>query len=116
MELYGRNQKGDIQLNSASNTQSARLQLRLFDTIKDFLLVPPVFLLELITTCILLILIFHKDKTIPKFRVSVASLIFYYYLCVMLTNIVDLPCRSEFIRLSGLGKSFNCLPCIGQRI
>lgn len=93
-------------MNSASNTQSVGSQLGLFDAIKDLLLVHPVFLLGLIIICILLIIFFRKNRTLPKIKISIASLALYYYLCVMLTNIAGLPCLSEFIRLSGLGESF----------
>lgn len=93
-------------MNSASNTQSVGSQLGLFDAIKDLLLVHPVFLLGLIIICILLVTFFRKNRTLPKIKISIASLTLYYYLCVMLTNIVGLPCLSEFIRLSRLGESF----------
>ena len=96
-------------MNSASTTQSVGSQLGLFDAIKDLLLVHPVFLLGLIIICIMLIICFKRDRTnrtIFKLKISIASLALYYYLCVILTNIVGLPCLSEFIRLAGLGESF----------
>ena len=43
---------------------------------------------------------------ISKIRILIASLVFYYYLCVMLTKIVGIPTFREYIRLSGLGEAF----------
>lgn len=54
----------------------------------------------------MLIIIFKKNKTISKIRISILFLVFYYYLCVMLTNIVGIPTLSEYIRLSRLGEAF----------
>ena len=94
-------------MNSVSTTQSnSSVQLGLFDAIKDLLFVNPVSLLGIIVICVMLIIIFKKNRTISKARISILSLVFYYYLCVMLTKIVGIPTLKEYIRLSRLGKSF----------
>lgn len=94
-------------MNSVSTTQSdGSLQLGLFDAIKDLLFVNPVFLLGIFVICIMLIIIFKKNRTISKARISILSLVFYYYLCVMLTKIVGIPTLKEYLRLSRLGESF----------
>lgn len=94
-------------MNSVSTNQAgASVQLGLLDAIKDLLLVNPVFLLGVIAIGVMLIILFRKSRTIPKARISILSLAFYYYLCVMLTHIVGIPTLSEYIRLSGLGESF----------
>lgn len=54
----------------------------------------------------MLIIIFKKNRTIPKTKISILLLVFYYYLCVMLTKIVGIPTLSEYIRLSRLGEAF----------
>lgn len=92
-------------MNSVSSNQSA-IQLGLFEVIKDFFIVNPIFLLGIIVICIILAIIFKKNRTISKIRLSISLLIFYYYLCVMLTNIVGIPTIRELIRLSRLGESF----------
>lgn len=94
-------------MNSVSSNQSdVSVQLGLFDAVKDLLFVNPVFLLGIIVICAMLIIIFKKNRTIPKIRISILVLVFYYYLCVMLANIVGIPTLSEYIRLSGLGEVF----------
>ena len=54
----------------------------------------------------MLIISFKKNNSIHKARISILSLVFYYYLCVMLTKIVGIPTLKEYIRLSRLGESF----------
>ena len=94
-------------MNSVSSNQSdVSAQLGLFDAVKDLLFVNPVFLLGIIVICAMLIIIFKKNRTIPKIRILVWVLVFYYYLCIMLANIVGIPTLSEYIRLSGLGEAF----------
>lgn len=94
-------------MNPVSGNQSdVSVQLGLFDAIKDLLFVKPVFLLGLLVICVMLSIIFRKNRTIPKIRISIFVLIFYYYLCVMLTNIVGIPSLREYVRLSGLGETF----------
>ncbi len=94
-------------MNSVSSNQSdVSVQLGLFEAVKDLLFVNPVFLLGIIVICAMLIIIFKKNRTIPKIRISILVLVFYYYLCVMLANIVGIPTLSEYIRLSGLGEAF----------
>lgn len=94
-------------MNSVSGNQSdVSIQLGLFDAIKDLLFVHPVFLLGIIVICVILVITFRKNRTIRKIRISILLLVFYYYLCVMLTKIVGIPTLREFIRLSGIGESF----------
>lgn len=97
-------------MNSVSSNQSnVSVQLSLFDAIKDLLFVHPVFLLGIIEICIILIIVFRKNKKIPKTKVWILALVifvFYYYLYIMLTKIVGIPTLREYIRLSRLGESF----------
>ena len=81
-------------------------QLGLFDAILDLLYIQPVFLLGIIIIGILLIVIFKKNSNIPKVKICVVSLIMYYYVCLLLVNIVGIPSLSEYIRLKRLGESF----------
>lgn len=82
------------------------IQLGLLDSILDLLSISPIFLLGIVFIGIILTIILRKDRSIPKVKTSVLSLILYCYLCMMLTNIVGIPTLSESIRLSQLGESF----------
>lgn len=89
-----------------STQTNVSVQLGFFDAIKDLLLVDPVCLLGIIIIGVILLVIFRKNQALPKIRISLLSLIFYYYLCVMLSRIVGMPTLQDYIRLSGLGESF----------
>lgn len=82
------------------------MQLGLLDAVKDLLAVNPVFVIGVIVICAALILIFRKNRAMPKAKIVMASLVLYYYLCVMLTNIVGIPTLGEYRRLTGLGETF----------
>ncbi|MDO4280169.1 MAG: VanZ family protein [Peptococcaceae bacterium] len=82
------------------------IQLGLFDAIIDLLLISPIFLLGVVLIGIILTVIFRKDSSVPKVKTSALSLLLYYYLCVMLLNIVGIPTLSEYFRLSRLGEAF----------
>lgn len=91
------------------------VQLGLFDAVKDLLLVSPVFCLGIVIIGGMLMVMLRKNRTAHKIRIVVLSLVFYYYLCVMLTHIVGIPTLRECMRLSGLGESLfhpniNLLP------
>lgn len=80
----------------------------ILEFILGLLMISPIFLLGIILIGILLFLIFKKDRTIPRIKTSILSLMLYYYLCMMLINIVGIPTLNEFIRMSQLGKAiFN---------
>ena len=85
---------------------STEIQIGLFESIIDLLLIEPFLLLGIVLISVLLIVIFRKDSSIPKTKTSILSLAFYYYLCIMFTHIVGIPTLSEFIRLSRLGEAF----------
>lgn len=89
-----------------SNQMSESVQLGFWDSIKGLLMIDSVFLLGIIVIAIVLIIMFKKNKGIAKASTSILSLLMYYYLCLMLTNIVGIPSLSEYIRLSGFGESF----------
>lgn len=94
-------------MNTVLSTQSGTsVQLGLFDAIKDLLVVNPIFLLGLLIICVMLVIIFKKNETIPKIRTTILLVVFYYYLCVMLTKIVGMPTLSDWMRLIKLGESF----------
>lgn len=96
-----------MEVNSVSgNPSEASMQLGLLDAVKDLLAVNPVFLIGVIVICAVLILMFRKNRAMPKVRTAAASLVLYYYLCVMLTNIVGFPTLGEYRRLTGLGETF----------
>ena len=83
-----------------------KIQLGFFDAIMDLLIVKPVFLLGIILLGIFLIVLFRRDKSIPRIKTTIISMILYYYLSVLLSNIVGIPTLGEFIRLSQLGEAF----------
>lgn len=96
-------------MSTALNNQSnVNIQLGLFDSIIGLLSVNPIFLFRIIAICIMLIIFFKNNNKIPKMKISILSLLLYYYLFVMLANIVGIPTFSEYIRLSALGENlFN---------
>lgn len=97
-------------MNSVSSNQSnVSVQLSLFDAIKDLLFVHPVFGIGIIVICAILVIVFRRNKKIPKTKIWILSLVLlalYYYLYIMLTKIVGIPTFKEYIRLSRLGESF----------
>ncbi len=94
-------------MNPNSDTLSDSMtQYTVFSAIRDLLSVSPVFLLGAVAVAVMLIRIFQKNRTMPKIRISVATGLFYYYLCIMLTNVVGIPTLGEYIRLSGFGETF----------
>ena len=46
------------------------------------------------------------EQIIKTEKTSILSLMLYYYLCMMLVNIVGIPTLNEFIRMSQLGEPF----------
>lgn len=90
----------------SANQSNISVQLGLFDAIKDLLFVNPIFLLGVIVICVILVIIFKKNRTIPKIRTLLLALVFYYYIDIMLTKIVGIPTLREYIRLSNLGEAF----------
>ncbi|MDD2980031.1 MAG: VanZ family protein [Hespellia sp.] len=90
---------------AASNQTSVKIQLGMFESIIDLLSVKPVFLIGIVLVGIVLVVIFRKNHDIPKIKTSVALLIMYYYLCLMLTNIVGMPTLSEYIRVLQIGET-----------
>lgn len=89
-----------------SNQTGTAIQLNLFESIKDLLLVKPIFLIGVFLIGFFLFWIFNKDKTLPKLKITVLSLVMYYYLCLMLVNIVGIPTLDEYKRLLQLGETF----------
>ena len=78
----------------------------IFEFILGLLMISPIFLLGIVLIGVLLFLIFKKDRTVPRVKTSVLSIMLYYYLCMMLVNIVGIPTLNEFIRMSQLGEPF----------
>lgn len=92
-------------MGAVQENPSTVIQISLFESITGMLLLKPIFLLGIVIICILLAVLFKKNNSLPKMKISIASLILYYYLCLLLTNIVGIPTMNEFIRLSQLGES-----------
>mgnify|MGYP007002625258 FL=1 len=69
-------------------------------------MVKPIFLIGVFLIGFFLFWIFNKDKTLPKLKITVLSLVMYYYLCLMLVNIVGIPTLDEYKRLLQLGETF----------
>ncbi len=82
------------------------IQLGLFDAITDLLAVHSIYWLGVPILAVLLFFVCRKNRTVPKVKISMLCFLFYYYLCVTLTNIVGFPTLREYFRLSGLGESF----------
>ena len=60
-----------------SNQTGTEIQLNLFEAIKDLLLVKPIFLIGVFLIGFFLFWIFNKDKTLPKLKITVLSLVMY---------------------------------------
>lgn len=72
------------------------------------LILKPIFLLGVIIIGISLVSLFRSNHNISKIKTTVASLILYYYLCILLINIIGMPTLSDLIRLLQSGYSiFN---------
>ena len=82
------------------------VQLGLFDAITNLLFVHPIYWLGVPVIFVLLFVFFKKNPMVSKVKTSILCLLLYYYLSVMLTNIVGFPTLREYFRLSRLGESF----------
>ena len=83
------------------------VQLGLFEAIIDLLHLDLRYIISgVVLIGILGYWMFKNHKTLPKFRIIFTSIVMYYYLCVLLGNIVGLPSIKEFIRISSFGESF----------
>lgn len=94
------------------------MQLGLLDAIGDLLAVHPTFWLGVLVLNAMLLMISRKSGTKPKAKTAILLVVLYYYLYVILTNIVGVPNLSEFMRLERLGEPFfnpnlNLLPLHG---
>lgn len=84
------------------------IQLSFFDAIIDILSLTPIFILGLALIGLSLFWLFRRDKKLLKFIIVIESMLMYYYICVVLKNIVGIPTIKEFVRLLNLGESlFN---------
>ncbi|MDD3402514.1 MAG: VanZ family protein [Hespellia sp.] len=89
------------------NEQSREvIQYTIFDALKDLIMTEPIFLLGIIIIGVLLVSIFRKNRTVPRIKTVIISLLLYHYLCILFTNVVGIPTLSEFFRISKLGESF----------
>ena len=76
---------------TSSGRSGSAIQLGLVDAVKDLLFVDPVFWVGAVIICVILIVIFRRNRMRPKAGALILPLIFYYYLCVMLTKVVGIP-------------------------
>lgn len=93
------------------------MQIGILNFIKGFLLPSIVFPIGIIIIVILLILVFKKNQGVSKFRISSFTLLMYYYIHLMLVNIVGIPTITELNRIAGLGEPFfnpklNLIPMV----
>lgn len=68
--------------------------------------IKPIFLLGVILIGGALAVIFRKNNQIPKIKTTIITLLLYYYLCILFTNIVGIPTLNECIRMVQLGEPF----------
>lgn len=94
-----------LQMEFVSTNQSdTTIQIGLFEAIVDLLSVKPMFLAGIVLMGIFLAVIFRRNDRIPKFRTGLISLIMYYYIYLIFTNIVGIPTLREWIRVVRLGE------------
>lgn len=79
-------------------------QLSFFDAIIDLLYLKPIFLLGLIIISVLCVLLLRKNNKLPRIKIVISSFLMYYYLCLLLKNIVGIPTLKELFRVSQLGE------------
>lgn len=100
---------------ASSGMQETAVHLTVFDAIADLFQVSPVFLLGVLAVCVMLAVMFRGNRATFRVRKAVVLILLYYYLCIMLANVVGTPCLSELARLLGLGEplfspSINLVP------
>lgn len=84
------------------------IQLGLFEAFMDILYLKPLFILGFALLGLILFWGLRKNKKLPRFKIILASILMFYYLCIVLKNIVGIPTIGEFIRLVRLGETlFN---------
>lgn len=83
----------------SANQSDTTIQIGLFEAIVDLLSVKPMFLAGIVLMGIFLAVIFRRNDRIPKFRTGLISLIMYYYIYLIFTNIVGIPTLREWIRV-----------------
>ena len=100
------------------NAANTSMQLGLLDAIGDLLAVHPTFWLGILVLGGVLLVITAQNRARPRAKTAILLGVLYYYLYVILTNIVGIPNISEFMRLARLGEPFfnpnlNLLPLHG---
>lgn len=100
------------------NAANTSIQLGLLDAIGDLLAVHPTFWLGILVLGAMLLVISAKNRTRPRAKTTILLAVLYYYLYVILTNVVGIPNVSEFMRLARLGEPFfnpnlNLIPLHG---
>lgn len=94
-------------MNLASNSQGG-VQLGLWESIMDLLMIKPVFFLGIFVVIVLLLILGKNKSAVSKVRIILVSFILYYYLYLLFGNIVGVPTLSELFRLSRLKEAvFN---------
>lgn len=93
-------------------------QLSVFDAIIDMLCLKPIFIIGFVLVVAVLFILFKKDNKLPKGQIIITSFLLYYYVCIVLYNVVGIPTISEIMRVTGLGESlFNpnisLIPLVG---
>ena len=93
-------------------------QLSVFDAIIDMLCLKPIFMIGFVLLIAVLFILFKKDNKLPKGQIIITSFLLYYYVCIVLYNVVGIPTISEIMRVTGLGESlFNpnisLIPLVG---
>ncbi|MCL2843758.1 MAG: VanZ family protein [Oscillospiraceae bacterium] len=95
------------------------IQLGLFEAILDLLFLRPMFFAGLIFVGASLYWFLRKDNTVPKIKAVIGSILMYYFLGILLRNVVGIPTLNEFFRLTRLGESIfnpnaNLIPIVGE--
>lgn len=103
----------DTAANYVSDTGS---QISFFESVIYLLLLEPIFLIGLFIVAIALVIVLKKNSALSKMKIVLSSLLTYYYLCIVVNNVVGTPTIGEFIRLSKLGEpifnpNINLVPC-----
>ncbi|MGI6180553.1 MAG: VanZ family protein [Agathobaculum sp.] len=83
-------------------------QLGLWQSLWELMWLKPALLWGIVPIAALLLWVFRRDKSVPRIKTTILSLLLYDYLCVALTNIIGMPTLAEWRRLLRLGEAvFN---------
>lgn len=84
-----------------------RMQVSFLEAFLSLFVVHKSTIIGLIVMLGVLMLVFKKDKSVDKYKVTIATLLLFYYFTITLTNLFGTPSISSIGRVLDLGESFG---------